>query len=488
MTAGIAFEALNHAGAENSNLLVILNDNCMSIDPAVGALKEYLTDISTSRTYNKTKNKIWKILGKISKFGPNAQGVVKKVEKVVKSTLLGESNYFESLNFRYFGPIDGHDPEHLVSVLNDLKDIPGPKILHCLTVKGKGYSPAEKGDSTKWHAPGIFNKETGEFIVGKKKKTPPKYQDVFGETIIELAKINEQIVGVSPAMLSGSSLSKMMAEMPERTFDVGIAEQHAVTFSAGMATQGKVPFCNIYSSFMQRAYDQVIHDVALQKLNVVFCLDRGGLVGADGATHHGAYDIAFFRCIPNMIVSAPMNEQELRNLMFTAQLPNQGPFSIRYPRGNGVMLDWKTPFEEIEIGTGRVVKKGEEIAILSFGHPGNFVVKAQEQFEKEGLNIAHYDLRFAKPLDEKLLHTIFQKFDKIITIEDGCLQGGFGSSILEFMANNDYQAKVKMLGIPDTFIHHGTQEELHNDCHYDTEAIVSSVQKILEKSLITQVG
>ena len=488
MTAGIAFEALNHAGAENSNLLVILNDNCMSIDPAVGALKEYLTDISTSRTYNKAKNKIWKILGKISKFGPNAQGVVKKVEKVVKSTLLGESNYFESLNFRYFGPIDGHDPEHLVSVLNDLKDIPGPKILHCLTVKGKGYIPAEKGNSTKWHAPGIFNKETGEFIVGKKKKTPPKYQDVFGETIIELAKINEQIVGVSPAMLSGSSLSKMMAEMPERTFDVGIAEQHAVTFSAGMATQGKVPFCNIYSSFMQRAYDQVIHDVALQNLNVVFCLDRGGLVGADGATHHGAYDIAFLRCIPNMIVSAPMNEKELRNLMYSAQLPNQGPFSIRYPRGNGVMLDWKTTFEEIEIGTGRVVKEGEEIAVLSFGHPGNFVVKAQEEFEKEGLNIAHYDLRFAKPLDEKLLHTIFQKFDKIITIEDGCLQGGFGSSILEFMANNDYQAKVKMLGIPDIFIHHGTQEELYNDCHYDTKAIVSSVQKILEKSLISQVG
>ena len=488
MTAGMAFEALNHAGAEKSNLLVILNDNCMSIDPAVGALKEYLTDISTSRTYNKAKNNIWKILGKISKFGPNAQAVAKKVEKVVKSTLLGESNYFESLNFRYFGPIDGHDPKHLVSVLNDLKDIPGPKILHCLTVKGKGYKPAEKGDSTKWHAPGIFNKETGEFIVGKKKITPPKYQDVFGDTIIELAKINEQIVGVSPAMLSGSSLNKMMAEMPERTFDVGIAEQHAVTFSAGMATQGKVPFCNIYSSFMQRAYDQVIHDVALQKLNVVFCLDRGGLVGADGATHHGAYDIAFFRCIPNMIVSAPMNESELRNLMFTAQLPNQGPFSIRYPRGNGAMINWKTPFEEIKIGTGRVVKEGEEIAVLSFGNPGNFVVKAQEQFEKEGLDIAHYDLRFAKPLDEKLLHTIFQKFDKIITIEDGCLHGGFGSSILEFMANNDYQAKVKMLGIPDIFIHHGTQEELYNDCHYDTKAIVSSVQKILEKSLITQVG
>jgi len=488
MTAGMAFEALNHAGAENSNLLVILNDNCMSIDPAVGALKEYLTDISTSKTYNKAKNKIWKILGKISKFGPNAQAVAKKVEGAVKSTLLGESNYFESLNFRYFGPIDGHETKHLVNVLNDLKDIPGPKILHCLTVKGKGYSPAEQGDTTKWHAPGLFNKDTGDFIVGKKKKSPPKYQDVFGETIIELAKKNEQIVGVTPAMLTGSSLNKMMGEMPERTYDVGIAEQHAVTFSAGLATQGKVPFCNIYSSFMQRAYDQVIHDVALQNLNVVFCLDRGGLVGADGATHHGAYDIAFFRCIPNMIVSAPMNEQELRNLMYTAQLPNQGPFSIRYPRGKGVMIDWKTPLQEIEIGKGRMIKEGGEIAILSFGHPGNFVVKAQEQFEKEGLNIAHYDLRFAKPLDEKLLHSIFQKFNKIITIEDGCLQGGFGSSILEFMANNDYQASVKMLGIPDAFIHHGTQEELYNDCNYDTEAIIKYVHQILEKSLVSQVG
>jgi len=488
MTAGIAFEGLNHAGAENTNLLVILNDNCMSIDPAVGALKEYLTDISTSQTYNRAKNKLWKILGKISQFGPNAQAVAKKVDGAIKSTLLGESNYFESLNFRYFGPIDGHNTKHLVSVLNDLKDIPGPKILHCLTVKGKGYSPAEDGDTTKWHAPGVFDKDTGKIEKTAKKKSPPKYQDVFGETIIELAKENEQIVGVTPAMLTGSSLNKMMAKMPERTYDVGIAEQHAVTFSAGMATQGKVPFCNIYSSFMQRAYDQVIHDVAIQNLNVVFCLDRGGLVGADGATHHGAYDIAFFRCIPNMIVSAPMNEQELRNLMYTAQLPNQGPFSIRYPRGNGIMLDWETPFQEIKIGEGRIVKEGEEIAILSLGHPGNFVLKAQEKFEKEGLNIAHYDLRFAKPLDEKLLHSIFNKFEKIITIEDGCLQGGFGSAILEFMANNNYKSSVKMLGIPDEFIHHGTQEELHKDCYYDTNAIIKSVHEILASNLISQVG
>ena len=488
MTAGIAFEGLNHAGVENTNLLVILNDNCMSIDPAVGALKEYLTDISTSKTYNRARNKIWKILGKISQFGPNAQKIAKKVEGAVKTTLLGESNYFESLNFRYFGPIDGHNAKHVAEILNDLKNIPGPKILHCLTVKGKGFIPAEKGDSTTWHAPGIFDKETGEIIKNKTKKTPPKYQDVFGETIIELAKENENIVGVTPAMLTGSSLNKMMAEMPNRTYDVGIAEQHAVTFSAGMATQGKLPFCNIYSSFMQRAYDQVIHDVALQNLNVVFCLDRGGLVGADGATHHGAFDIAFFRCIPNMIVSSPMNEQELRNLMYTAQLPNQGPFSIRYPRGNGVMLDWKTPFEKLEIGVGRKIKDGEEIAILSFGHPGNFVLSAQETFEKEGLNIAHYDMRFVKPLDEKLLHTIFKKFNTIITIEDGCLQGGFGSAILEFMANNNYQTAVKRLGIPDEFIHHGSQEELHHDCKYDVNAIIATVHEVLANKLVSQVG
>ena len=488
MTAGIAFEGLNHAGVENTNLLVILNDNCMSIDPAVGALKEYLTDISTSKTYNRARNKIWKVLGKISQFGPNAQKIAKKVEGAVKTTLLGESNYFESLNFRYFGPIDGHDAKHVAEILNDLKNIPGPKILHCLTVKGKGFTPAEKGDSTTWHAPGIFDKETGEIIKTNSKKTPPKYQDVFGETIIELAKENEKIVGVTPAMLTGSSLNKMMAEMPNRTYDVGIAEQHAVTFSAGMATQGKLPFCNIYSSFMQRAYDQVIHDVALQNLNVVFCLDRGGLVGADGATHHGAFDIAFFRCIPNMIVSSPMNEQELRNLMYTAQLPNQGPFSIRYPRGNGVMLDWKTPFEKLEIGVGRKIKDGEEIAILSFGHPGNFVLSAQETFEKEGLNIAHYDMRFVKPLDEKLLHTIFKKFNTIITIEDGCLQGGFGSAILEFMANNNYQTAVKRLGIPDEFIHHGSQEELHHDCKYDVNAIIATVHEVLANKLVSQVG
>ena len=481
MTAGLAFEGLNHAGSEDTNLLIILNDNCMSIDPAVGALKEYLTDIATSKTYNRVKNKVWKILGKISKFGPNAQKVVQKVEGAIKSSLLGESNYFESLNFRYFGPIDGHDVKHLAELMEDLKHIPGPKILHCITQKGKGFKPAEDGDTTKWHAPGLFNKETGEIISPKKKKTPPKYQDVFGDTIIELAKENASIVGVTPAMLSGSSLTKMLSVMPDRVFDVGIAEQHAVTFSAGLATQGMIPFCNIYSTFMQRSYDQLIHDVALQNLDVVFCLDRGGFVGADGATHHGVYDIAFLRCIPNMTVSAPMNEQELRNLMYTAQLPNKGPFSIRYPRGNGVMLDWETPLEEIEIGKGRKIKDGEEIAILSIGNTGNFVLEADKDFIKEGLDIAHFDMRFVKPIDKELLHTIFQKFDKVITIEDACLHGGFGSAVIEFMVDNNYKSELVRLGVPDEFINHGTQQQLYTECYFDVGAIKESVHKLISK-------
>ena len=481
MTAGLAFEGLNHAGSEDTNLLIILNDNCMSIDPAVGALKEYLTDIATSKTYNRVKNKVWKILGKISKFGPNAQKVVQKLEGAIKSSLLGESNYFESLNFRYFGPIDGHDVKHLAEVMEDLKHIPGPKILHCITQKGKGFKPAEEGNTTKWHAPGLFNKKTGEIISPKKKKTPPKYQDVFGDTIIELAKENASIVGVTPAMLSGSSLTKMLSVMPDRVFDVGIAEQHAVTFSAGLATQGMIPFCNIYSTFMQRSYDQLIHDVALQNLDVVFCLDRGGFVGADGATHHGVFDIAFLRCIPNMTVSAPMNEQELRNLMYTAQLPNKGPFSIRYPRGNGVMLDWETPLEEIEIGKGRRIKDGEEIAILSIGNTGNFVVEADKDFIKEGLDIAHFDMRFVKPIDKELLHTIFQKFDKVITIEDACLQGGFGSAVIEFMVDNNYKSEVVRLGVPDEFINHGTQQQLYTECYFDVEAIKESVHKLISR-------
>lgn len=483
MTAGLAFEGLNHAGVANSNLLVILNDNCMSIDPNVGALRDYLTDITTSHTYNRVKDEVWNLLGKLSSFGKSAQDIVSKVEGAVKHSLLQQSNLFESLNFRYFGPIDGHDVEHLVKVLKDLKDIPGPKILHCLTTKGKGYKPAEEGNTTTWHAPGLFNKDTGEIIkVTPKSPQPPKYQDVFGHTIVELAEKNSKIMGITPAMPTGCSLNIMMKAMPERAFDVGIAEQHAVTFSAGLATQGLVPFCNIYSSFMQRAYDSVIHDVALQKLQVVMCLDRGGLVGADGPTHHGAYDLAYMRCIPNLVVSSPINEAELRNLMYTAQLEeNKVPFVIRYPRGEGVMVEWKTPMKKIKIGTGQRLKNGEDVAILSIGHIGNLAIEACEKLQKDGISAAMYDMRFAKPLDEVLLHEVFGKFDKVITLEDGTIKGGMGSAILEFIAEHDYRAHVKLLGIPDEFIEHGTQDELYKECGYDVEAIVTTAQKLVGK-------
>lgn len=479
MTAGLAFEGLNHAGSLNNDLLVVLNDNCMSIDPNVGALKEYLTDITTSHTYNKVKDEVWNLLGKVSKFGPNAQSIAHKIQDGIKSALLQQSNLFESLNFRYFGPIDGHDVEYMAKVLNDLKDIPGPKILHCVTKKGKGFQPAEDGSPTKWHAPGIFNKDTGEIVkVVPKSPEPPKYQDVFGHSIIELAEKNEKIVGVTPAMPTGCSLKFMMEAMPERAFDVGIAEQHAVTFSAGMATQGLIPFCNIYSSFMQRAYDQVIHDVAIQNLGVVFCLDRGGLVGADGPTHHGAYDLAFMRCIPNMIVSSPMNEEELRNLMFTAQ-EGHGPFSIRYPRGKGVMTEWKTPFKKIKIGSGRKVKSGEDIAVLSIGPIGNNALKACTEMTQKGISAAHYDMRFAKPIDEVLLHEVFSKFKKVITVEDGCIQGGMGSAVIEFMAENNYSAHVTRLGVPDKYVEHGTQSELYSECGYNTADIEKAIADVV---------
>ena len=481
MTAGLAFEGLNHAGVENSNLLVVLNDNCMSIDPNVGALKDYLTDITTSHTYNKVKDEVWHLLGKVSKFGPSAREIVQKVEQSIKSTLLSHSNMFESLNFRYFGPIDGHDVIHLTKVLEDLRDIPGPKILHCITTKGKGYAPAEAGSPTKWHAPGIFNKDTGEIIkITPNNPQPPKYQEVFGHTIVELAEKNEKIMGITPAMPSGSSLNIMMKAMPDRAFDVGIAEQHAVTFSAGLASQGLVPFCNIYSSFMQRAYDQVVHDVAIQNLHVVFCLDRAGFAGDDGPTHHGVYDISYMRCIPNLIVSAPMNEEELRNLMYTAQLDEtNAPFVIRYPRGQGVMPEWKTPMKKVKIGSGRRVVSGSDIAILTFGHPGNFALTAVEQLKKRGVSAALYDMRFVKPLDEVMLHEIFGKFDQVITVEDGCVQGGFGSAVLEFMVDHGYKSQVIRLGIPDRIVEHGSQVQLWAECGFDAEGIQKSVEKAL---------
>ncbi len=479
----MAFEALNHAGISKSNLLVILNDNCMSIDPNVGALKEYLTSITTSKRYNRFRDDIAAVLTKISEVGPNALGIAKKLEKSIKGTLLKNANLFESLNFRYFGPVDGHDVKKLAKTLEDLKHIPGPKLLHAVTIKGKGFALAEK-DQTKWHAPGLFDKITGEIKKSlNDKPVAPKFQDVFGHTLVELAEENDKIVGITPAMPSGSSMNIMMKAMPGRAFDVGIAEQHAVTFSAGLATQGLLPFCNIYSSFMQRAYDQVIHDVALQNLNVVFCLDRAGVVGADGATHHGAYDIAFMRCVPNMTVSAPMNEEELRNLMYTAQLPNKGPFVIRYPRGNGVMPDWRRPFTEIEIGKGRLISAGEELAILGFGAIRNEAVKAVQQLNELGIHPAHYDLRFAKPLDEALLHQVFQKFDKIITVEDGSLQGGIGSAVLEFMADHGYHSQVVRLGIPDKIIEHAEQNAQWKHAHYDADAIVSEAKKLCNGKL-----
>jgi len=488
MTAGLAFEAMNHAGIEKSNVLIILNDNCMSIDPNVGALKEYLTDITTSHTYNEMRDNIWIGLGKLPVGKNFSRAMASKLEASIKGVVSKSSNLFEALQLRYFGPIDGHNVTKLIDTLNDLKDIPGPKLLHIKTVKGKGYELAEK-DQTKWHAPGLFDKVTGEIV----KKTfdtpqPPKYQDVFGHTIIELAKENSKIMGVTPAMPSGCSLKYMMAEMPDRAFDVGICEQHAVTLSAGMATQGLKVFCNIYSSFMQRAYDMVIHDVAIQKLPVIFCLDRAGLVGDDGPTHHGCYDIAYMRCVPNMIVSAPMNEAELRDLMYTAQLDsNELPFVIRYPRGEGMLVDWKTPMKEIKVGTGRKLKDGKDIAVLTFGHPGNFAAEAIRDVKKEGINPAHYDMRFVKPLDEEMLHEVFSKFNKIITVEDGTVVGGFGSAILEFMNEHSYKADVTILGIPDRLVEHGTPKQLYDEIGIDANAIAAMLRKMVGASKVQMV-
>jgi 1-deoxy-D-xylulose-5-phosphate synthase len=451
----------------------------MSIDPNVGALKEYLTDITTSHTYNELRDNVWKALGKLPVGKNFSREMASKLEASLKGMVSKSSNLFESLQLRYFGPIDGHNIIKLIETLSDLKDIPGAKILHIKTVKGKGYELAEK-DQTKWHAPGLFDKVTGEiFKKAYDIPQPPKYQDVFGHTIIELAEKNEKIMGITPAMPSGSSLKFMMDKMPDRAFDVGICEQHAVTLSAGMATQGLKVFCNIYSSFMQRAYDMVVHDVAIQKLPVIFCLDRAGLVGEDGPTHHGCYDIAYMRCIPNMIVSAPMNESELRNLMYTAQLEsNQLPFVIRYPRGEGVMPEWRTEMKEIKVGTGRKLKDGVDIAILSFGHPGNFAASAIRDVRAEGINPAHYDMRFVKPLDEELLHEVFSRYHKIITVEDGTVVGGFGSAILEFMNEHGFKADVRIMGIPDRLVEHGTPKQLYEEIGIDANAIAEVLREL----------
>jgi len=476
MTGGMAMEALNNAGVSKTNLLVILNDNQIAIDRNVGAMKDYLIDITTSRRYNKFRNGVWKIMGGDTKYGSNSRAIVKQLGHTVKSTISKKSNLFEAFNFRYFGPTDGHDVVHLVKLLRDLKHIEAPILLHVSTTKGKGLWNAEKAPTT-YHSPGVFDRKTGEIKKSDcKDKLAPKYQHVFGKTIIELAKKNDKIVGITPAMPTGSSLNMMMQVMPDRAFDVGIAEQHAVTFAAGLASQGMIPFCNIYSSFMQRAYDQVIHDVVLQGLPVVLCLDRGGLVGEDGATHHGAYDLAYFRAIPNMTIASPLNEQELRNMMYTAQLNDMGPFSIRYPRGRGVMPEWRTPFEKLEIGEGQIIKEGNDVAILSLGHIGNSAIKAATLLSNENISVAVYDMRFLKPIDEKLLHEVFKKFKRIITIEDGTIIGGLGSAVLEFKNDHQYDAQIKRLGIPDRFIQHGSPEELYKECGFDVEGIIKTIR------------
>jgi 1-deoxy-D-xylulose-5-phosphate synthase len=488
MTGGMAFEGLNNAGIAKTDILVILNDNNIAIDPNTGALKEYLVDITTSGTYNRMKDEIWQMLGKINKIAPHARDYAQKLENGLKSILLRQSNLFESLNFRYFGPVDGHDLFHLVKILSDLKRIRGPKLLHVLTKKGKGFPQAEQNQTT-YHAPGKFNRKTGELIqTPSKESEPPLFQDVFGHTLLELARRNERIVGITPAMPSGCSMKIMMDIMPDRTFDVGIAEQHAVTFSAGLATQGMIPFCNIYSSFMQRAYDQIIHDVAIQKLPVVLCLDRSGLVGQDGPTHHGVFDLAYLRSIPEIIISAPMDEIELRNLMYTAQLANHGPFAIRYPRGRGVYAKWRKPFEEIPIGRSRIISQGKDIAILSIGHTGNFVVEAMERLMAEGIGVEHIDMRFVKPMDEECLHRIFKTFSQIITVEDGVISGGFGSAVLEFMSEHGYSANIQRLGVPDRFIEQGTQQELYKECGFDAEGIYQTVKALVMPRILTKAG
>ena len=474
MTGGLAFEGLNNAGAsKQTNLLVILNDNNMAIDQATGALKNYLVKISTSRRYNAIKRRLWRILS----HTPAVLRFCQKAGNAVKQGLLKNSNLFESLNFRYFGPIDGHNLPELVRVLTALQRIEGPKLLHVMTVKGKGYKPAECNKPV-WHAPGKFNPETGERIVSKTEVA--RYQDVFGQTLLELARADERIVGITPAMPSGSSMNILMKEMPERCFDVGIAEGHAVTFSAGLAAAGMVPFCNIYSSSMQRAYDNVIHDVAIQRLPVVMCLDRGGLVGEDGATHHGAFDLAYFGTVPNLTVAAPMNELELRNMMFTA-LEAGRPFAIRYPRGNGAGVAWRDePFAAMEIGRGRCLKEGERIAVLTIGTVGNFASEAIARMEADGIRVAHYDLRFAKPLDQELLHEVGRKFRCVVTVEDGALRGGVGEAVVAFFCEHGYLPKVVSLGIPDRFVEHGTPAQLYAQCGYDAEGIYRTLKSLQE--------
>lgn len=475
MSGGLAFEGLNNASSTPNNMLIILNDNDMSIDRSVGGMKQYLLNLTTSNRYNQLRFKAYKALCKVGIMNEKRRKTMLRFNNSLKSIVAQQQNIFEGMNIRYFGPIDGHNVKKLAQVLRDIKDLDGPKILHLHTTKGKGFEPAEKNPGV-WHAPGKFDPDTGERIVSDTSGLPPRYQDVFGETLLELAQQNPKVVGVTPAMPSGCSMNILMNEMPDRAYDVGIAEGHAATFSGGLAKEGLLPFCNIYSSFMQRAYDHVIHDIALLNLPVVLCLDRAGLVGEDGPTHHGAFDLAYFRTIPNMTIASPMNEHELRRLMYTAQLPDKGPFVIRYPRGRGVLTDWKCPLEELPIGKGRKLKEGKDMAVITLGPIGNLASKAIERAEQaSGKSIAHYDLRFLKPLDEAMLHEIGKQFKQVITIEDGALNGGMGSAVLEFMADNNYQPNISRIGIPDKFIEHGTVPELYKICGMDEESIVNKI-------------
>jgi len=479
MTGGLAYEAMNNAGAMNSDILVILNDNNMSIDPNVGAMKEYLTDITTSKTFNKLRDEIYDMLGHFKSAGEKMRNVASRLEKAI-STAITPGGLFQALGFKYYGPVDGHNVDAMRRHLEDLKDIPGPKLLHAVTVKGKGFAPAER-EQTKWHAQSSpFDKITGKQIDPDTDPKPPKYQHVFGEAIVELADEDEDIVGITPAMPSGSSLWPLMNKYPDRAFDVGIAEQHSITFAAGLAAEGKKAFAAIYSTFLQRAYDQVIHDVAIQKLPVVFCIDRAGLVGADGPTHHGLYDISYLRNVPNMIVSSPMNEEELRDMMYTASKYDECAWAIRYPRGRATGMDYPEGFKNMEIGKGQKLRDGDEVAILSFGPFGNYVMEVADDLSEEGINVGHFNMRFAKPLDTDLIDEICHTYERIITIEDGTKLGGFGSAVTEYLADKPHHIPTTIMGVPDRIVEHGTQEELHHEVELDPEGIKKKVREVHE--------
>lgn len=474
MSGGLAFEGVNNASSTPNDLLIILNDNNMSIDRSVGGMKQYLHHLHTSSLYNNVRFRLSNGLVRLGVLSEKRRQKILRFNNSLKALLNNQQNIFEGFNIRYFGPIDGHDVIELVNTLRQIKDMKGPKLLHLHTIKGKGFKPAEK-NPTVFHAPGKYDPETGERLKDNTEGLPPRYQDVFGETLLELAKLNEKIVGITPAMATGCSLNIMMKEMPKRTFDVGIAEGHAVTFAGGLAKEGLIPFCNIYSSFAQRAFDNIIHDVALCRLHVVFCFDRAGLVGQDGATHHGAFDLAALRPIPNLTISSPMNEHELRRLMYTAQLPDKGPFVIRYPRGRGVLTDWRCSFEEIPIGKGRKLSEGNDVAVLSLGPIGNVVAKVVDELKEAGKSVAHYDMRFLKPVDEEILQEVGTTFHRIVTVEDGVVQGGLGSAVIEYMADHDLHPHVVRLGLPDHFVEHGTPDELYHLVGLDAEAIKKAI-------------